>query len=137
MAAATFERPLSFLPWANPATGVPLLVFVAASVALLYWHRRPHSHARGALLLVVLVLDLASFSWFYEWHYGPPYKVFQTAPLAAVRFRDELTATHQRLLPVRGGTGRVSEIPPNLSKLWQFPSAAATARSSSRASVAC
>lgn len=124
LAAATFERPLSFLPWANPATGVPLLVLVAASVALAYWHRRPHSALRGALLLVVLALDLASFTWFYEWHYGPPYKVFQSPPLfAATSFRDELDANHQRLLPVRGGTGRVSEIPPNLSKLWNFPSA--------------
>ncbi|HEV7903896.1 MAG TPA: hypothetical protein VGO96_08655 [Pyrinomonadaceae bacterium] len=123
LAAATFERPLSFLPWANPATGVPVLVFVAAAVTLLYWHRRPHSLARRALLLSVLALDLATFTWFYEWHYGPPYKVFQQPPHAALPLRDELTATHQRLLPVRGGTGRVSEIPPDLSKLWQFPSA--------------
>jgi hypothetical protein len=123
LAAATFERPLSFLPWANPATGIPLLVFVAGAASLLYWHRKPHSRARRALLLSVLVLDLASFTWFYEWHYGPPYKVFQQPPRAAVPLRDELTTTHQRLLPVRGGTGRVSEIPPNLSKLWQFPSA--------------
>ena len=123
MAAATLGRPLSFLPWANPATGIPLLVFVAAAATLLYWHRRPHSFARGALLLLVLALDLASFTWFYEWHYGPPYKVFQQPPLAAVPLRDELTATHQRLLPVRGGTGRVSELPPDLSKLWRFPSA--------------
>ncbi|HEY0100254.1 MAG TPA: hypothetical protein VGB76_14990, partial [Pyrinomonadaceae bacterium] len=122
-AAATLKRPLSFLPWANPATGVPLLVLLAAAATLLYWHRRPHSTLRGALLVAVLALDLASFNWFYEWHYGAPYKVFQSPPLAALRFRDELDATHQRLLPVRGGTGRVSEIPPDLSKLWNFPSA--------------
>ncbi len=126
MNAAAFEtlqRPLSFLPWANPATGVPVLVLFAAVGVVLYWSRRPHSAARSALLLVVLALDLASFTWFYEWHYGPPYKVFQSPPLAAVPLRDELAATHQRLLPVRGGTGRVSEIPPDLSKLWNFPSA--------------
>jgi hypothetical protein len=122
-AAATLKRPLSFLPWSNPATGIPLLVLLAASAALLYWHRQPHSSARCALLVVVAVLDLASFTWFYEWHYGPPYKVFQRPPLAAVPFRAELAAAHQRLLPVRGGTGRVSEIPPDLSKLWDFPSA--------------
>jgi hypothetical protein len=122
-AVATLKRPLSFLPWVNPATGIPLLVLLAAAAALLYWHRRPHSPARGALLLAVLLLDLASFTWFYEWHYGPPYKVFQSPPLAALPFRAELDATRQRLLPVRGGTGRVSEIPPNLSKLWNFPSA--------------
>ncbi|HLL70322.1 MAG TPA: YfhO family protein [Pyrinomonadaceae bacterium] len=123
LAFEQLKRPLSFLPWENLAIAVPLLVFAASAAALLYWHARPHSRARGALLLVVLALDLASFTWFYEWHYGPPYKVFQRPPAAATRFRDELAATHQRLLPVRGGTGRVSEIPPDLSKLWQFTSA--------------
>jgi hypothetical protein len=123
LAFETLRRPLGFLPWTNPATGVPLVVLVAGAGALLYWRRRPHSAARGALLVVVLALDLASFTWFYEWHYGPPYKVFQSPPLAAVPLRDELNATRQRLLPVRGGTGRVSEIPPDLSKLWNFPSA--------------
>jgi len=122
-ASASTRRPLSFLPWANPATGVPLLVLLAGAAALAYWYRCPHSFARGALLLSVLALDLASFSWFYEWHYGAPYKVFQTPPVSAVPLRDELAATHARLLPVRGGTGRVSEIPPDLSKLWGFPSA--------------
>ncbi|HEX8634721.1 MAG TPA: YfhO family protein [Pyrinomonadaceae bacterium] len=122
-AAGTLKRPLSFLPWANPATGVPLLVLLSGALALVYWRRRPHARGRGALLLFVLALDLASFTWFYEWHYGPPYKVFQSPPLAAVPLRDELAATRQRLLPVRGGTGRVSEIPPDLSKLWNFPSA--------------
>lgn len=124
-AAATepLKHPLSFLPWANPATGVPLVVFAAGALALLYWRARPHATARGALLVVVIALDLASFTWFYEWHYGPPYKVFQSPPLAAVPLRDELATTHTRLLPVRGGTGRVSELPPDLSKLWGFPSA--------------
>ncbi|HLL14692.1 MAG TPA: YfhO family protein [Pyrinomonadaceae bacterium] len=123
MATRVLKHPLSFLPWANPATGVPLLVFLAGAGALLWWWRRPHSRARRALLLVVLALDLASFTWFYEWHYAAPYKVYQSPPLAAVPLRDELAATHARLLPVRGGTGRVSEIPPDLSKLWNFPSA--------------
>lgn len=123
LAAGTLERPLSFLPWANPATGVPLVVLAASALALLYWCARPRSYARGALLVCVLLIDLASFSWFYEWHYGPPYKVFARAPQAAAPLRDELAATHARLVPVRGGTGRVSEIPPALSKLWQFPSA--------------
>lgn len=121
--AEGLKRQLSFLPWANPATGVPLVVLLAGALALVYWRRRPHSAARGALLLLTLALDLATFTWFYEWHYDPPYKVYQSPPLAAAPLRDELVATHGRILPVRGGTGRVSEIPPDLSKLWNFPSA--------------
>jgi hypothetical protein len=45
------------------------------------------------------------------------------APAAADNYRAELRRTGQRLLPVRGGTGRVSELPPNLSKLWDLESA--------------
>jgi len=123
LAASTLQRPLSFLPWANPATGIPFLVLSLSCAALIYWHRRPRSAARGVLLLVVLAFDLASFGWFYEWHYGAPYKVFQSPPVAALPLRAALDATHQRLLPVRGGTGRVSEMPPDLSKLWRFTSA--------------
>jgi hypothetical protein len=76
-----------------------------------------------ALLLVVLLLDLASFGWFYEWRYRSPYAAYLSAPTAAGNYREQLDATGQRLLPIRGGTGRVSELPPNLSKLWGITSA--------------
>ncbi|HKP72918.1 MAG TPA: hypothetical protein VJT82_08275, partial [Pyrinomonadaceae bacterium] len=122
-ATERLTRPVSFLPWANAATAIPLAVLVAACATLLYWRKRPDSRTRGALLVAVIVLDLASFTWFYEWHYDPPYKVYERPPAAALALRAELDASRQRLLPVRGGTGRVSEIPPDLSKLWSFTSA--------------
>jgi Bacterial membrane protein YfhO len=115
--------PVSFEPWDNPATGIPLLVLAAASAALLLWRRAPHSRARTGFLLVVLALDLASFTWFYEWHYAAPPRDYLRAPASAAALRDELARTHARLLPARGGTGRVAELPPNLSKLWGYPSA--------------
>ena len=114
---------ITLKPWANPALAVPLVLFLIAGLALIYWHRQPHARSRCALLLIVLVVDLASFGWFLEWHYRAPYKAWVRAPAAAQRYRANLNATNQRLLPVRGGTGRVSELPPNLSKLWGLPSA--------------
>ncbi len=122
-AAERLSRSVSFLPWENPATAVPLLVLAASAAALLFWHARAASHPRRALLLAALLCDLGSFTWFYEWHYAPPYRAYLAAPPAAAPLRDELNRTHQRLLPARGGTGRVAELPPNLSKLWGFPSA--------------
>jgi hypothetical protein len=110
-------------PWVNHALAMPLLVFCAVSAALLYWARQPSSQVRSALLITTLLFDLASFGWFNEWHYGAPYKAYLHAPAAARSYRDELNSTHQRLLPVRGGTGRVNELPPNLSKLWDITSA--------------
>jgi hypothetical protein len=114
---------ITLKPWINPAVGVPLLLFLITCCVLLYWHRQPHARARSVLLLLMLFLELASFGWFSEWHYRAPYKAYLQPPIASQSLRATLDATHQRLLPVRGGTGRVSELPPNLSKLWGLPSA--------------
>jgi hypothetical protein len=114
---------VTFAPWSNPATAVPLVVLLAGVAALLFWRAKTSSRVRGALLVCVVALDLASFTWFYEWHYGAPPRAYLEAPAPAAGIRDELARTHGRLLPARGGEGRVAELPPNLSKLWGLPSA--------------
>ncbi len=114
---------IALKPWANPAIGLPLLVFLCGGSVLIYWHSCPQSRASSLLLIAALLVDLASFGWFSEWHYRAPYKAYLRAPAAAQSYSVELNNTNQRLLPVRGGTGRVSELPPNLSKLWGLPSA--------------
>ncbi|MGH9944371.1 MAG: YfhO family protein, partial [Pyrinomonadaceae bacterium] len=123
LAAAKGVVRLSLWPWVNPAVGVPLLVFAAAAAALLYWHRRPGSAPRRAVLVVVLVLDLASFGWFCEWRFLSPDKSMTETPDFASGYKDALAQTHQRLLPVRGALGRRGEFPPNVSKLWGLASA--------------
>ena len=114
---------VAFAPWSNAATAVPVVVLLAGMAALLYWHARPSSRLRSVLVVAVVALDLASFTWFYEWHYGAPPRAYLEAPAPAAQIRAELARTHARLLPVRGGEGRVAELPPNLSKLWGLPSA--------------
>jgi len=123
LAVQRLGHSITLKPWSNPAIAVPLVVFIIASLALLWWHRRPQTPLRIAVLVFVLLLDLGSFGWFCEWHYRAPYKAFLQMPAAAQGYRAELKATNQRLLPVRGGTGRVNEVPPNLSKLWDIASA--------------
>jgi len=114
---------IALQPWRNPAVAVPLVVFVIGAVTLWFWSRAPEATARRVLLVAVLLLDLASFGWFYEWHYRSPYKAFLRTPDAAEKYRAEVTDSKQRILPIRGGLGRVNELPPNLSRLWQVPSA--------------
>lgn len=123
LALQRLGHPITLKPWANPAVGLPLLVFLFVGAALIYWHNRPQSRAGSVLLIAALLVDLASFGWFYEWHYRAPYKEYLRAPAAAQTYSVELHNTYQRLLPVRGGTGRVSELPPNLSKLWGLTNA--------------
>lgn len=126
-AAAELKRTGSgratFAPWSNAATAVPVVVLLAGMAALVLWRARAGSRVRSALLVAVVALDLASFTWFYEWHYGAPPRAYLAAPAPAGQIRSELARTHTRLLPARGGEGRVAELPPNLSKLWGLPSA--------------
>jgi len=114
---------LSLLPWKNRAVGLPIVIFLLSTVVLVYWHRQPVSEPRRALLLLMLIVDLGSFGWFYEWRYAAPDKSQLSAPEAAVRYTGLLDATHQRLMPYRGARGSLAEMPPNLSRLWGVPSA--------------
>ncbi|HKR02243.1 MAG TPA: YfhO family protein [Pyrinomonadaceae bacterium] len=113
----------NLLPWANPAVATPLIIFILTALVLLYWQRDPASSVRKAALLVALTLDLASFGWFYSWHDYAPRKSILSPPLLAADYGNRLRATHQRMLPVRGTLGTIDELPPNISRLWDVPSA--------------
>jgi Bacterial membrane protein YfhO len=114
---------LSLLPWANRAVGVPLLIFLMAIVAIFYWHRRPTSTLRSALLLLVLVVDLGSFGFFYQWRYFSLSKSALIAPPFAERYKDSLKASNQRLMSFRGYRGAADEMPAGLTRLWGVPNA--------------
>jgi Bacterial membrane protein YfhO len=109
--------------WSNPAIVIPVVILFIAGAAVLYWHSSPASLLRQGLLWGVLLLDLASFGWFYNWHdYGASKNVV-TPPAFASRYRDQLRQTNQRMLSARGTLGATSELPPNLSRLWDVPNA--------------
>jgi hypothetical protein len=114
---------ISFLPWENGAVLVPLIVLLIAALMLLYWHKQPASILRGALLISVLIIDLGSFGWFYEWHYASPDESQLAPPVMAEHYKTLLNAENQRVLPVRGVHGTKGEFPPNISRLWGIPSA--------------
>ncbi len=114
---------LSLLPWTNRAVSVPLLIFLIASAAIFYWHRQPTSTLRRALLLSVLVVDLGSFGFFYQWRYFSLSNNALTPPPAAERYKDWLKASNQRLMSYRGYRGGVDEMPAGLTRLWGVPNA--------------
>lgn len=114
----------SFLPWSNPAIGIPILVFVLVIVGLMLWSQFPHSRLLKLFFLSVLIIDLSSFGWFFEWKNGAINRDFLTPTAYIQKYRDILNTTHQRLLPIFGGmTGDRDEIVPNSSMLWNVPSA--------------
>lgn len=114
---------LNLFPWSSPAVGVPLVIFLLAASTAIYWSRLERSRLRQLLLLIILVIDLGSFGWFYEWQYAAPSEDILTPTASAQRYKDILSASQQRMLPIRGGLGSVDEIPANMSRLWGVPSA--------------
>jgi len=109
--------------WTRWAVAIPLALFVGSAVALTYWSRRPHSFGKTALMFVVLVIDLASFGWSYDWRYAGIDKDALQPPEIATRYRSLLQGDHQRILPTRGTMAPRGELPPNLSRLWDVPNA--------------
>lgn len=112
----------SSLSASSPAVAVPLAVFAAGAGALVVWAWRPEGLARRALLVAVLVADLASFGWFFAWRQVPS-RADCAPPDEARRLGASLAETRQRLLPVRDTTGSPIQVAPNVSRLWGVPSA--------------
>ena len=114
---------IELLPWSNPAVGIPLVIFLLASITLFFWSRQSQSRFRKLLLLFVLVIDLGSFGWFIEWKYHSTEKSHLSPPAFAQRYKSLLENARQRMVPIRGAFGSLDEIPPNISRLWGVPSA--------------
>lgn len=122
MAIKSGVQRLELLPWSNPAVGLPLIIFLIASISLFYWTLKSRSYLRQALLICVLIIDLGSFGLFYEWRYTSPSRDLLTLPAGIKPYKEILDATGQRLLPVNGILGSMTELPPNISGLWDIPS---------------
>jgi len=123
LAAHKDLSPHQVLAWTRWAVGIPFGLFLLAAAALVFWSRLPGSPLRISLLLAVLVIDLASFGWSYDWRYAGIDKEALKPPDIAVRYKELLAGSNQRVLPIRGTMAPTTEIPPNLSRLWQIQNA--------------
>lgn len=114
---------LRLAPWAYLPAAIPLGILLVGLGVLVYWSRRPRQGWRVAALLAMLVVDLASFGWFVYWRNASPATHVLEPTEIAERYRPILDAARQRLMPLRGGLGSPGELMPNLSRLWDVPSA--------------
>lgn len=107
--------------WANPALGIPVAVLVVSAIALLYWVKAPEDRMRSAALVAALAIDLGSHAWFQQWRYGTPVDALRV-PRYAKRYRDELVAAHQRIMPMMGWQEPKHAFSPMMSQLYGLPS---------------
>ena len=112
----------TLLPWSNLALGIPLLIFIIAIIFSICLIKFPANKIVRYLLLLFLIFDLSSFGWFCEWKYSPSASIMQPTGVVE-KYAQILARSHQRLLPVRGIKGGWDEIPVNISRLWDIPSA--------------
>lgn len=120
-AAAAGATELPLLPWRNPTVGLPLLFAVSGAVLIWRYAARP-SRSRATLLILVTILDLASFGWFLEWRLLAPKRTGLDAPPAVAPYRTALRASHGRLFP-QELFGPAETVPPNRNILWQIANA--------------
>ncbi|NJN30979.1 MAG: YfhO family protein [Synechococcales cyanobacterium RM1_1_8] len=123
-AASSAERPLiTSWPWENLSIGIPILILIGSAAIVLVWRRRPYANWASASLLLMLFIDLSSFSWYSYWHpVTPPKSLLNSPSPIAKTYRPRLLTEHQRILDPRGTLGYgTNGIFPNMNRLWGVP----------------
>jgi hypothetical protein len=109
-------------PLKNLAVGIPLLIMILVGCSLFSLKNIPEK-LRYLLIILLVIIDLGSFGQFYEWKYASPTVTQLTSNQTIEKYKNELSLTHQRMMPVDGTVDGNEEIEPNLSRLWGVPSA--------------
>lgn len=107
--------------WALPSGWVPLVLMLASLAALYLLVRKP-GFGSASVVLLLLVIDLASFGWFYEWRYGTT--PVERVPLSveAEAMVAELSTGNGRVLPFGAAQMPSHPLRPNLNIRRGIPS---------------
>jgi Bacterial membrane protein YfhO len=120
-AAALTGLPVSLAPWQNMAVGLPLVLFGLSVLGLWVFQKWPTTRWAGVLLLMLITVDLSSFTWFFYWRMGVPQKTLEPTAIAQA-YRQPLTQTQQRAFMPKGASGSyLHTLSPNLTWLWNVP----------------
>lgn len=82
---AAGTRLKEFGQFSNPEAFVPMLCFVAGASGLWLYARRP-TLATKAVLIVIAIVDVATFSWFSEWHNAKGELIVRLPDAATVKY---------------------------------------------------
>lgn len=107
--------------WAQPAVWGPLALIGASVVVLTLLLRRP-GFGTATLAVLLLVLDLGSFGWFYEWRYGTSPAVSGALQADTQRIVELLSTGKGRVLPLNAASLPASPVRPNVNMRFAIPS---------------
>jgi hypothetical protein len=119
-------KSLGALPWTNPAIGCSTLLFALSLGALSAFARAPNKKHSKILLAAITICDLAFLGWYAQggqWRLKSLTEAKLAAPASAQKYVPLAEQTFSRILTVRGGSATFDELPNNLCRLWQVPSA--------------
>jgi hypothetical protein len=105
----------------SPAIWVPCAL-ITMSIAMLAILLRRGSANTASVALLLLVLDLGSFGWFYEWRYGRPPVVSAELDPAAAGIIAEISSGDGRLLPLDAAHMPATPLRPNVNMRFGIPS---------------
>jgi Bacterial membrane protein YfhO len=114
---------ITLLPWLNPAVGIPIVILLLALITLVSWSKFTQNKLLKLILVLILIIDLGSFGWFYEWQFSAPSKNTLIPTASTQKYKNILSASQERLISIQGGLGPMDEVPANVSRLWGVPNA--------------
>lgn len=110
----------------NPALTIPIIIFIISILTIqlvLFIINKFDFKPIAILLILLIILDLSSFSYFWNWQkesYYFEYALIKNYPFAE-KYRNILNNENQRLISLEGVLGGMENIRPNLSRKWQIP----------------
>lgn len=107
--------------WASPRIYVPLALIVASMVCLVALLRRPGFNT-ALVALALLVVDLGSFGWFYEWRDAGPTSAPMSLDARVEAQLRKMANEPGRVLPFRVQQQGVGPLRPNNNLQFGIPS---------------
>lgn len=110
----------------NPALTIPFIIFITSILTIqlvLFIINKFNFKPISILLIFLIILDLSSFSYFWNWQkesYYFEYTLIKNYPFAE-KYRHTLNNENQRLISLEGVLGGMENIRPNLSRKWKIP----------------
>jgi hypothetical protein len=112
---------VNLVPWQNVAVAIPLVLFGLSVLGLWLFQQWPTARWTSILLLMLITVDLSSFTWLFYWRVGVSQKALEPTAIAQL-YRQPLAQTQQRALMPKGVFALyLDTLSPNLSWLWNVP----------------